>query len=269
MKNDTSTDLCEDVVCEERHVLIYIDERRRYVIKIRRGERFSSDKGYIDHDDLIGLSYGSQIKLSSGVKAYVLKPSLEDLVYKIFRRPTQVLYPKDLGLILVMLDLSSGKRVLEAGVGSGVATAFLARAVAPNGRVYGYEIREDFAETALDNLSKIGLDRYVEIKIRDVSKGVDEKDLDAALIDLSNPWDVTEVVYEALRPGAPVIFFLPTINQVEKLLNKLYLDNKWILPKLVELLEREYETKTGALRPKTVMISHTGYLIYTRKILNR
>ncbi|MEM0260043.1 MAG: tRNA (adenine-N1)-methyltransferase [Sulfolobales archaeon] len=257
----------EKFVNEGDLILLYIDQRRKYVLKTSSQARFGSDRGYIDHRNIIGRIYGSAVETSVGFRAYILKPTLEDLAYKIFKRPTQVLYPKDLGLILLKLDVSPGKRFLEAGVGSGVATAFLARSVAPNGKIYGYEIREDLAQIAIENLRKLGLDPYVEIKIRDIAEGVDEKDLDGALIDLPDPWRVTESVYTALRESAPVVFFIPTINQLNKLIDALLSEEKWIDISAHEILERRYEIKKESVRPSTRMIGHTGYIVCARKIL--
>lgn len=269
MKSDTGADLSNaaNLIRENEYVFLYIDNKRRHVFRIERGNRFFSDKGFIDHEKLIGLKYGSSIELSSGARGFITRPTTEDLVFKLFKRPTQVLYPKDIGRIILKLDVSPGKRILESGVGSGVSTAFLARYVAPDGRVYGYEIREDFARVAISNLSRIGLDKYVEIKTRDIASGVDERDLDAALIDLPDPWRVLEVIHDSLRPGAPVVFFVPTIDQVVKLVNELLASDKWIMIETEEILERTYEVKRGAIRPRSRMIGHTGFIVSARKIL--
>ena len=269
MRSDTSTDsFDEDLIKENDYVLLYIDDKRKYILNIKTGNRFSSDKGYIDHDELIGVVYGAEMKLSSGTKAYVLRPTTEDLVFKLFKRPTQVIYPKDIGRILLKLDVEPGKKILEAGVGSGVSTAFLAKYVAPNGKIYGYEIREDFAKIAMRNISLLGLEKYVEIKIKDIGEGVDEKDLDAALIDLPDPWRVLDVIYDALKPGAPTVFFLPTMNQVIKLFDELSSSTKWVAIEIEEIIERIYEAKKNAIRPRIRMIGHTGYIVSTRKILS-
>ncbi len=269
VKSDTSTDTSNThIIKENDYVLLYVDERRRHLFRVRSGHRFSSDKGFVDHEKLLGIVYGAEITLSSGAKAYVLNPTTEDIVFKLFKRPTQVIYPKDIGRIILKLDVGPGKRILEAGVGSGVSTAFLAKYVAPNGKIYGYEIREDFAKIAMRNISLLGLEKYVEIKIKDISEGVEERDLDAALIDLPDPWRVLDVLYSALRPGAPVVFFLPTMNQVIKLFDELSSSTKWIAVEIEEILERIYETKKNAIRPKVKMIGHTGYIVSARKILN-
>ncbi|RUM47001.1 MAG: protein methyltransferase [Hyperthermus sp.] len=255
---------CETVVCEDCYVLVVVDERRRFVFRVRRGGVLGSDKGVLRHDELVGVGYGSWVRLSSGVPALVLKPRLVDLAERAFRRRTQVIYPKDQGLILVMLDVRPGSRVLEIGVGSGFTTAVLAQAVGPEGRVYGYDVRGEMLAVAERNLRDAGLLDRVVLRLADARRGVEESMLDAALVDIPDPWLVLEALENALRPGAPAAFFLPTISQVEKLLRALEERGRWADTRVVEVLLREYEARPGALRPRTTMIAHTGYLVFSR-----
>jgi tRNA (adenine57-N1/adenine58-N1)-methyltransferase len=245
-------------------VLLVVDEKRRYVFRVRRGAWFGSDRGSVKHDELIGLPYGSRVRLSSGLWAVLLQPRLMDFMEKGLERRSQVIYPKDHGMILMLLDVSPGMRILEVGVGSGFTTAVLARAVGPQGRVYSYEIRSDMAETARRNLERLGLLDRVVIKNRDARLGVDEKGLDAAVVDMPDPWALLDVLEEALRPGAGVVFFTPAVNQAARLVSTLRGRARWVETRMLEVLAREYETRGDALRPKTTMIAHTGFLVYTR-----
>ncbi len=257
---------CREVVCEGCLVLLVVDERRRYVFRVRRGSRFTSDRGVLRHDDLVGARYGSWIRLSSGARAVVLQPRLVDAMERLLRRRSQVIYPKDHGLILVMLGLGPGMRVLEVGVGSGFTTAVLAWAVGPTGRVYSYEVRRDMAETARRNLEALGLLDRVVIRVRDARLGVEERGLDAAMVDMPDPWALLPVLEEALRPGAVAGFFLPAVNQVSRLLGALGARRRWAETRVYELLLREYEPRPDALRPYTAMIGHTGFLVFSRLV---
>lgn len=257
----------QDEISEGSWILVYIDGRRRKVLSVRPGSVYSSDKGVIDLGRLIGSRYGSRISTSAGVDVYIYRPLITDLVYGVFARPTQVIYPKDAGYIVITLDISPGKRVLEIGMGSGAMTALMANLVKPDGKIYSYEIREDIANIAAENLRRIGLDRYVEIKVRDASEGIDERDMDAAFIDMGDPWRVVDKVYEALKPGSPAAFFIPTFEQVSKLYRALVTHGGWGYIKCVELIERPIELKEDAIRPSTRMIGHTGYIVTARKHL--
>ncbi|MEM2203786.1 MAG: tRNA (adenine-N1)-methyltransferase [Sulfolobales archaeon] len=254
-------------IAEGSWILLYIDRKRRKILRVSNKAKYSSDKGTIDLGGLMGSTYGVRVTTSIGAMAYIYKPTTCDLVYSVFSRPSQVIYPKDAGYAILMLDISPGKKILEIGVGSGVMTALIANLVRPEGRVYAYEIREDMARIALENLRRIGMDRYVELKIRDATQGVDEKDLDAAFIDIGDPWRVVDVVYNALKPGSPAAFFTPTFNQLLKLHATLMEHKGWGYIECVEILERPIELKENAVRPSTRMIAHTGFIVTAKKHL--
>jgi tRNA (adenine57-N1/adenine58-N1)-methyltransferase len=258
---------CDTVVCEGCWVLLYIDERRRFVFRVRRGGVQGSDRGVLRHDSIIGLPYGTKVKLSSGATAFILKPRLVDFMERGFERRSQVIYPKDHGLIITLLDLKPGMRVLEVGVGSGFTTALLASIVGPEGHVYAYEVRSDMAETARRNLEKLGLQSRVTIHVRDARAGFLEEGYDAAVVDMPDPWSILSHLHRTLKPSAGAVFFMPAVNQVERLLMALETQrDKWLKPQVYEVLLRDYEARSDALRPRTTMIAHTGYILYTRKL---
>jgi tRNA (adenine57-N1/adenine58-N1)-methyltransferase len=254
-----------EVIEEGDYVLIYVDSRRRRVVRVSRGARFESDKGVLNLENIIGLPYGSRVKLSTGVEAYVLKPTHADLT-QLLERVTQVIYPKDIGLMIVLSGVGPGSRVLEIGVGTGYLTTFLANLVRPDGLVVGYEIRPDYAEKAIRNLRRLGLDKYVVIKIGDAREGLEKLDggFDAVFIDIPDPWNVYPRLSEVAAPSAPVISFLPTVNQVIKVLEYLSGCNCATDIRIYETFLREYEVRKEALRPKTLSVVHTGYIVFFR-----
>ncbi len=265
-------------MCEEGHqdrasiinegdwILVYLDEKRKFLVSVKKGEVFGSDKGILKLDEVIGLPYGSKVKLSTGYDAYILRPLFYDYFLR-YKRVTQVIYPKDLGFIIFISGVSSGSRVLEAGIGTGFLTTTLAHIVKPNGKVYAYDVREDILEVAKRNLKLSGLLKYVELKHGDVRLKVNEKNLDAAFLDIPDPWNALDNIYSALKPSSPVIAFLPTINQVEKLVNAMKRHEGFIDINAIEIMIRDYIVKEGATRPRTTMIAHTGYIVYARTCL--
>ncbi|RLI25188.1 tRNA (adenine-N1)-methyltransferase [Candidatus Bathyarchaeota archaeon] len=245
------------------YILLYLDSKRSFLVKAT-DRVFHTHRGYLRLKELIGKPYGLRVKSSLGAEFTVLKPTLRDLVLKRFRRITQIIYPKDVGLILTYTGIGPGFRVAEAGVGSGALTAFLAYYVRPDGRVYGYEVRQDFLKNARRNLAKTGLMDFIELKLKDVREGFDESELDAVVLDLPTPWEVVPRAYEALKNSGVFVSFSPTINQVEKTVEAL---RRWgfVSVETVECLVRNFKVKTGETRPETVMIGHTGYLVFARK----
>jgi len=256
-----------DVINEGDCILLYLDGRRSFLVEAT-DRIFHTHRGYLKLKELIGQPYGTRVKSSMGVEFIVLKPALRELVLKKFRRPTQIVYPKDVGLILTYTGIGPGFRVAEAGVGSGALTAFLAYYVRPTGKVYGYEVRSDFIKIARKNLSYTGLMDYIELKLKDVREGFDEKDLDAVVLDLPTPWEVVPKAYDALKNGGILVSFSPTINQVEKTVEAARMHGFTSI-EAVECLERHLKVKVGETRPETVMVGHTGYLVFARKSLKQ
>ena len=252
------------LISEGDEVLIYIDERRSKIVKVRKGAIFQSDKGILKLDDVIGLEWGSRVRLSTGAYAWLLKPLFLDYLEKSFRRVTQVIYPKDLGLILLLSSIYPGAKVLEGGVGTGFLTATLANFVGPQGHVYAYELRREFAEVARSNLKKLGLLDRVTIKIADIRRDVKEENIDAAILDIPDPWEAIDTLKNALKPSSPIITFLPTINQVIKLLKTLRTRGDVVDVKVFDSILREYIVDPEALRPRTHVVGHTGYIVFFR-----
>jgi tRNA (adenine57-N1/adenine58-N1)-methyltransferase len=255
-----------ELIHEEDYVLLYFDEKRKWLIKVLENKEFHTHKGIIKLNELINRRFGEKIKSSLGVNFWVLKPTLYDYIMHA-ERPTQIIYPKDIGLILIKLDVSSGKKVIEAGTGSGALTMALANAVKPSGVVYTYEIEDRFIESAKRNLKKAGLLDYVVIKKRNVKEGFLEKNVDAIVMDISEPWEVVPKAFEALKDSCSLASFSPTINQVEKTVEALK-NLSFIDLSTIECLVRELRVETGKTRPFTRMIGHTGYITFARKTIS-
>ena len=243
-------------------VLLIDAKDRRYLLKLRTGATFHTHSGLVAHDDLIGVDEGTTVEGSTGRAFLVLRPTLADVVLKM-PRGAQVIYPKDLGAILLAADVGPGMRVLESGVGSGALSMTLLRAGAS---VLGYELREEFATTAKENVtSLLGEDVDYTVEIRDVTAGIDEHGLDRVLLDMPSPWDVLEGAAVALRPGGILLSYLPTINQTAQL--RAALDaGPWALAESSELLRRSWHVTPRSVRPDHRMVAHTGFLTTARRV---
>ena len=231
---------------------------------MQAGAKFETHRGILQHDDLIGKPWGTQVFSHIGAPFFLLQPSLADLLIDL-PRTTQILYPKDIGFILVTMGVGSGQKVMEAGTGSGSMTTALAYAVGPEGRVISYEIKEDVQNLARKNLTRFGLESRVDFKLRDIQQGVDETDADSFFLDLPNPYDYTAQVRAALKPGGFVCCLIPTFNQVEKTLYSLRQQN-FAFIEVCEILIRYYQAEPSRLRPTDRMVAHTGFLVFARRI---
>ena len=253
------------LIKQDDYVLLVSPEKGKTWLAKVEDREFHTHLGVVDLGALEGLEWGSEVITTKGKRMIVLKPTVEDFVMK-FERKTQIIYPKDAGLILIKLNVKPGDMVLEVGTGSGAMTAFLANAVAPTGKVVTYEIREDFHNMAKRNLRRTGLDKYVDFVLADATKGVGKGPYDAAMIDVGDPWNMVDLVYDVLKPSASVAAVTPTMNQAEKLAKALK-DSGFIMVECFELLYRRIEARPGKTRPATQMIGHTAYVLCARKAL--
>lgn len=238
---------------------------KMYFFRLEPGGQFQIHRGVINHDDMIGIPWGSQVYTHIGSPHYLLQPSLADLLREI-KRSTQILYPKDIGFILVTMNIGPGIRVVEAGSGSGALTTALAWAVGSEGKVISYEIREDVQNLAAKNLKRVGLDDIVVLKLRDIGEGFDETAVDALFLDVPNPHDYMAQVRAALKPGGYFGSILPTTNQVSELLTALHRYD-FAFVDVCEILLRYYKPTPTRLRPTDRMVAHTGYLVFARPML--
>lgn len=252
-------------IVEGDYVLIYLDARRTYMIRVQTGQTFHTHKGYLKLDELIGKDYGEPIKSSLGIYFTALKPALTDYIMKSSRN-TQIIYPKDAALIVMFSGIGPGSRVVESGTGTGSLTTALAQYVGQTGKVYTYEMRSEFQKNATKNLERSKLIDRVEMKNGDVTLGIEERDVDAVILDLAVPWLVVPHAYEALKPSGIIVSFSPTIDQVVKTTEALR-ENGFVFIETVECLMRAMQVERGKTRPQTLMTGHTGYITHARKIL--
>ena len=255
----------KSTITEGDIVILCLEPRRTYMVKVEAGKTFHTHKGYIKLDDLVGKNFGSMFESSLGAMFTALQPTLTDYIMKSSRN-TQITYPKDAALIVMFSSIGPGSRVVESGTGTGALTTALAHYVKPNGKVYTYELREEFQKNAEKNLKRSNLLDFVELKSGDVTMGIEERDVDAVVLDLATPWLVIPHAYEALKPSGTLVSFSPTIDQVVKATEALR-ENDFILIDTIECIMRAMQVERGKTRPQTLMTGHTGYITYARKAL--
>ena len=244
-------------------VLLIDTKQRRHLITLADGGAFHSHAGVLDHAQLIGEDEGVTVRTSMNARMVAVRPTLAEYVLKM-PRGAQVIYPKDLGPILMLADIFPGARVLESGVGSGALTMTLLRAIGPQGHVLGYELRDDFADRARRNVEGfLGPDVPLTIEVRDVYDGIDATDIDRVLLDLPEPWRVVKHAEAALRPGGILLSYLPTIGQVMRLRDEL-VGSSFGMSETLEVLQRGWNVDGQSVRPDHRMVAHTGFLTHTR-----
>ncbi len=244
-------------------VLLVDNRKRRHLITLAAGGEFHTHAGIVRHDDLIGQPGGMTVRTTRGARLTAVRPTLAEYVLEM-PRGAQVIYPKDIGPILILADIFPGARILESGVGSGALTTALLRAIGPTGSVTGYEIREDFAQRALRNVHGfLGDDVPLDVQVRDIYEGIDVRDVDRVVLDLPEPWRVVKHSIEAMRPGGILCAYLPTILQVGRLREELAVAPFGMVETL-EVLHRGWHVEGQSIRPDHRMVAHTGFLTVAR-----
>lgn len=246
-------------------VLLIDSKQRRYLVTLTPGAEFHSHTGFIRHEELIGRSEGITVRANRSGNFLVLRPTLADFVLKM-PRGAQVIYPKDLGPLLLLADIFPGARVLESGVGSGALSMTMLRAGAD---IIGYEVRADFLSRAVKNVTAfLGpevLDRY-RVEERDTYAGIDETDLDRVVLDLPEPWQVSPHAARSLRPGGIIVAYTPTIVQAVQFRESLP-EHGFGQAETVEVLNRSWHIDGQSVRPDHRMVAHTGFLTHARRIV--
>ena len=247
---------------EGDQVLLIDTKKRRYLITLEAGGEFHTHSGVLAHDSLLGSVEGSSFRSSRGSTMLAIRPTLAEFVLKM-PRGAQVIYPKDLGPILMLADIFPGARVLESGVGSGALSMTLVRAGAV---VHGYELREDFANRAVKNvgtfLGEQALERYT-VEQRDVYQGIDEVDLDRVILDLPEPWQAVKHAAKAMHRGGVLVAYTPQITQAVQLREELS-GQGFGMVDTIEVLNRGWHIEAQSVRPDHRMVAHTGFLTSAR-----
>jgi tRNA (adenine57-N1/adenine58-N1)-methyltransferase len=246
--------------------VIFIDRKNRtYLRVLRPGANLTVRGGTLAADKLIGLAEGS-IAYNSGREAFfVCRPTYAQLIPNLPRK-AQVIYPKDVGPILLWGDIRPGAHVVEVGTGPGALTIALLRSVGPTGHVTSYERREDFAEMARKNVSTFFGDApHWLLKVADAFEGLKERGIDRLIVDLAEPWRLLAEGGEALRPGGIFVGYVPTTPQLKQLADGLRAHGGFGAIDAMETWVRFWHLDERSVRPEHRMVAHTGFIVFARR----
>ena len=243
-------------------VLLIDSKDRRYLLTLEVDKEFHTHSGYLSHNDLVKSKEGEQVKLSSGKTYLLVRPTMSDVILKM-PRAAQIIYPKDIGHILLAADIFPGVKVLESGIGSGALSIAMIRAGA---QIFGYEVREDFANRAEKNvvnfLGKGALLNY-QILIKDIYEGIDHSDFERVVLDLPEPWKTVPHLPTCMVPGGILVAYTPSITQATRLRESLN-STDFVMQETFEVSRRTWHIEGQAVRPEHRMVGHTGFITQAR-----
>lgn len=253
--------MSEFIKQDDRALLLFEDDTT-FIVQVQ-DNILGTHKGVVELKNLIGKAYGDRAETKNGEPFLILRPRLVDEIFKM-KRKTQIVYPKDMGYILMMLDIKEGDVVIDAGVGSGAMCAAIARMIGPDGKVFAYERREDFKKIAEANIAKWGFSERVVFKLKDIKDGFDEK-ANAIFLDVPDPWNYIPHCHKSLLGSGNIAIVCPTTNQVQLVLKELH-GHAFVDIEVWESLLRQYKPVPDRLRPFDRMVAHTAFMVFARKV---
>ncbi|MCS7127469.1 MAG: hypothetical protein NZ953_03665 [Thaumarchaeota archaeon] len=244
-------------------VLLLTERGNRYLVTLKRGERLHSEDGVLSHDSLVGLEHGDVVESTTGVRAAVLYPTVYELLASMPRR-TQIVYPKDLGMIAFLADARPGSKIVEGGTGSGVLALYLATRVCPGGLVVSYDLSDERFPVIERMAERLGVKEALVLKRGDLGEP-EEREVDAFVVDVPEPWSVIGGAVKALRGGGTFVAIVPSVNQLERTVSAMRASG--IVDYFVgELMIRPWRVRVGATRPVHVTRGHTVFIASGRRV---
>ncbi len=247
-------------------VLLIDDRGRRYLVRLQPGQTWHSHRGTLAHDLILGSPEGTRVESAGGMAFACFRPRLADFILKM-PRGAQVVYPKDIGSIMIEADVHPGSHVLEAGTGSGALTMALCRTVGPDGRVVSYELRPEFHTKAVQNVETFfgKIPSWLELREGDLrDAGASGESFDRVVLDLPEPWGVLDAVESVLPPGGIVCAYLPTTVQVQQVVLALR-ERGFEEVRTFETFQRGWHVTDRSVRPDHRMVAHTGFITTARR----
>lgn len=247
--------------------VLFVDQKEREYIRILHpGSIIALRGGNIPAEQFIGLVEGSVVQVGQGERFRLLRPTYARLIPNLPRQ-AQVIYPKDIGPILLWGDVFPGARVLEVGSGPGALSIALLRAIGPEGRLLTVDIRTDHCKMARNNVRRfIGATPNWIVAQTDAYQGLPIREVDRVLVDLPEPWQVLPHAREVVRPGGVLVGYLPTVLQVKELVDALHADPGFACVEVMENMLRFWHVKDRSIRPEHRMVAHTGFIIVARRV---
>jgi tRNA (adenine57-N1/adenine58-N1)-methyltransferase len=253
------------IFCWDEWILLSSQKGKRWLVKVEDAP-FSCHMGTIQMGDVVGKEEGDFLETGEGCRLFLFRPTLADYIYKM-KRQTQIIFPKDLGPMVLYGDIRPGHTVLESGIGSGALSLALLRAVGESGWLVSVEKRLKFAKLARENIARFCGRRAPNhaIIVADIQDLGLNLQVDRVLLDLPEPWHAVRYVVPHLKTGGVFVSLSPNVTQIQSTFRELKAHGFTHIHSF-EVLQREWMVDDRRARPKDRMIGHTGFITVAKKI---
>lgn len=251
--------------------VVFVDREGREQYEVLGVGRVTDIRGnLIPHEALFGSPEGVRVRGSRAVEFRVVRATLAQHV-RYMQRHAQIIYPKDLALLVTYADLFPGAVVVEGGYGSGALSTAILRAIGATGRLVTCELRPEARNRADKNVRAfLGMDAQAhhDVRIGDLYAGVelDDASVDRVLLDVPEPWDVLPHAARILKPGGLMAVYVPTAIQLQRFVLAAHATKRFLPAESLETIERWWKVTSESLRPEQKMIGHTGFLAFVRRV---
>ena len=253
-------------------VVVFKYNQTKYLSVITKDQEFVTQNGVINFNDINSLP--SIVKTNKNIEYQVYVPSFDEFILLMKRGP-QIIYPKDMGTILIAGNINKYSKILEIGTGSGALTLFLSLLLSSHGELFSLdESRKNQlrAKKTIDRFtSSISFEdkvvdvNYINSKLSEFKFNEIESEIDTIITDVPEPWEFFQL--NKINKNIIWVSYLPSISQVEKTVNVLN-ENNFTNIKVTETLNREWIVNKKILRPKNEMVGHTGFVVSGRYLIS-
>jgi len=250
------------------------DDGRAYLVNNVPGEVKIKGLGRFDPSVLLeGYSLGDRITV--GQKSLTIVEAALPEARRNMNRRAQTIGIKDSGFLISWMGIGTESRVLEGGHGSAGLAMNLANVIGSKGYLVSVENRPEHAEVGRSNMERLAefsTDfpswNLLEMDLQNAASEVVRicGELDAAIIDIAEPWTVVPEISQTLRIGGRIACYCPTTAQLEKSWNEVEKEGL-IVEFAGEIIERRWsKAGRGGVRPGNQPMGHTAFLLIAAKI---
>lgn len=240
-------------------MILLVYEDREYLLA--PGETLETDLGVLEVPEDVSPGDTVETHLGTAFRAQALRgPDL----FAHFERTGAPMLPRDIGLVMGHTGIGGSDRVLDAGTGTGVLSAYLARAGAS---VRTYETDPDFADVARENMAVAGVEDTVDVRTGDVTDALEDlcagDPFDLITLDTSDAPTVIRRAPELLVSGGFVSAYVPFVEGTRDVV-EIAQETELQEIETYETIQRTMDIDERGTRPSTAGVGHTGYLVFAR-----